>query len=90
MVFKVGKNTNVKSLGSAVAMEFEKTECIVIRAIGVQAVNQATKAIAVAGGFLGQKGKAIITKIGFASVDIPENAEGDRNITGINFACKIE
>lgn len=71
-IMKVSRNSNAKSLGSSIAKELEKRKHIYVRAIGVNAVNQATKGIGIAGGFLGQKGLACEVRIGFYDVPIDE------------------
>ncbi len=86
-MLRVAKSTNAKSLGSAIANEFEKFDTIVLRAIGVQAVNQTVKAIAIANGFLGQRGSIIHTVIGFQNVVVEDRA--DTTVTALNFMCKL-
>jgi stage V sporulation protein SpoVS len=94
VILKVKKTSPTKSLGSAIARELEKNPTVTCRAIGVQAVNQTVKGIAIAGGFLGQKGLSINVRIGFQTVHAPDDgsfhAEGDPvkdEITAINFLC---
>lgn len=71
-IMKVGRNSNSKSLGSSIAKELERRKHLYVRAIGLNAVNQATKGIAIAGGFLGQKGLACEVRIGFYDVPVDE------------------
>ena len=46
--FRVGKETNCKSLAGAIAEVVREKEELMINAIGANAVNQAVKAIAIA------------------------------------------
>jgi len=86
-ILRVAKTSNSKSLASAVARELEKNSSVSVRAIGVQAINQAVKGIAIAGGFLGQKGKSIVVRIGFTNINMTEE---QRVISAVNFDCKVE
>lgn len=92
---KAAKTTNAKSLGSAIAHELIKlaaskaeSKTIKVRAIGVQAVNQAVKAIAIANGFVGQQGMRIKAYIGFINVDV-QDRKIDK-ITGIIYTLVLE
>lgn len=84
--FKVGKGTNVKALGSAIARELERSGRVRVRAIGVQAINQANKGIANAGGFTGQRGKAINVRIGWDNVAMEEG----RDVSAIQYFCFLD
>lgn len=86
-VLWASKSSNTKALGSAISRELEKRDKLDVRAIGVSAVNQATKAISVAGGFLGQKGKSVTARIGFVDVTVPNR---DKPISAINWRLKLE
>lgn len=82
VILRPSKSTNAKSLASAMARELEKNPEVIAQAIGVQAVNQTVKAICIAGGFLGQKGKSINVRCGFFDVHV---ADREDDITAIRF-----
>lgn len=84
---KVAGGSKVKSVGSAIAREVLKRKQVAVRAIGVQAVNQTVKAIAIANGFVGQKGKVLWCRPGFDDVTVPDKME---EITAIRFIVKVE
>lgn len=84
--FKVKKDTNTKTLGSAIARELERRDKVRIRAIGVQAINQANKGIAIAGGFTGQRGKAINVRIGWENVTVEDN----RDVSALKYYCFLD
>lgn len=86
-VMKVRKGTNAKSLGSAIARELEnvKDKVVIVRAIGLPAVNQACKGIIIAGSFVGQRGKYIVIRMGFSNMAVDD--EDKDFITAIDFTC---
>ncbi len=92
IVLKASKNSNTKSLGSAIARELIKNYAsdteVQVRAIGVQAVNQAVKAIAIAGGFTGQQGRVVNSRIGFNNVAVVDREEGEQ-ITAMVFILSL-
>ncbi len=59
IVLKVSKKTAPVKLGSVIIRKLEEKEKITVRAIGVEAVNQAVKGIATAVCFSKEKGKSI-------------------------------
>lgn len=84
VVLKVSKTSNSKSLASAIAHEIVKEDVSVhLRAIGVQAITQAVKAIAISGGFLGQQGYSVYSRIGFTEVSVQDH-DVDK-ITAVKF-----
>jgi stage V sporulation protein S len=89
IVLKASKTSNTKSLGSAISRELVKSKEIQVRAIGVQAVNQAVKAIAIAGGFVGQQGRVINVRIGFNNVAVSDRLKDDQ-ITAIVFILSLQ
>jgi len=84
---KVGSGSKSKSVGSAIAREVMKHGTVEVRAIGVSAVNQAVKAIAIAGGFVGQKGRTLWNRPGFDDVKVDDKPE---KITAIRFTVRME
>lgn len=92
VILRPSKTTNPKSLASAIAKELEKEankKGIIIQAIGVGAVNQAVKALAIAGGFLGQRGQRIKCYTGFYDVTVKDRLDDDK-ITAIRFLLSLE
>lgn len=85
---KVRKTTNVKALASAITNALEEYDVINVRSIGVVANSQALKALAVVGGFLGQKGKSLHCRIGFEDIFV-EDRDAENPISAINFTCFV-
>lgn len=95
VVLRVKTTADVKKLSSAILHELEKcqgtSKVVVVRAIGVMAVNQAVKAIARAGGGAGQRGKFINSRIGFSNVSVEDSAheKEDKVISCIAIYCTL-
>lgn len=82
-ILRASGSTNSKKLASAISNELYVNESVAIRSIGVQAMNQTVKAIAIAGRYTGAKGFMIGVAIAF------ENIIGtqDKEISAIRFTC---
>lgn len=85
LIMRVSQSTNDKSLGSAIARELEKTGKVLVRAIGLPAINQACKGIIIANTFVAQRGKYIIQRSGFSNVKV-DDVDKD-HITAIDWTC---
>lgn len=85
-IMRVSKTTNPKSLASAIARELQSSKQIIVRAVGLPAVNQAAKGIIIANSFVGQRGKYIIVRLGFSNVSVNEE-DNTKEITSIDFHC---
>jgi len=67
-VLRVGAGSNPQAVASAIAHAiYEKRTCK-LRAVGAGAVNQATKAIAIARGYTAPRGLDLVCVPGFASI----------------------
>lgn len=88
-LLKVAKGSVPKSVGSAIARELEKHPLVIVRAIGVNAVNQAVKGVAIAGGFVGQRGKTLMTRIGLSNVPVEELGGGVESVEEHNGMPKV-
>jgi len=67
-VLRVGVGSNPQAVASAIAHAiYEKRTCK-LRAVGAGAVNQATKAIAIARGYTAPRGLDLVCVPGFASI----------------------
>ena len=77
---KVSAKTNVKKLASAIASIVSRNEKAELISIGAGAVNQATKAVAAANGFVAPHGMHLVSKISFDNVQA-----GDGNRTAIKY-----
>lgn len=86
-IMRVSKTTNPKSLASAIARELQNSKEIIIRAVGLPAVNQSVKGIIIANSFVGQRGKYISVRLGFSNVPIKGEDELNKEITSIDFHC---
>lgn len=85
-IMRVSKTTNPKSLASAIARELQNSKQIIVRAVGLPAVNQAVKGIIIANSFVGQRGKYIIVRLGFSNVAVNDDKD-TKEITSIDFHC---
>ena len=68
-VIRVGGSSNATSVGSVIAQAVSAGKYPKIRAIGAGAVNQASKACAIARGYVAPKGIDLVFIIGFDDVD---------------------
>jgi len=79
-VLKISAKTDPKKAAGALAEVIRKHGEAELQAIGAGAVNQATKAIAIARGFLAPNGIDIVCMPGFTDVKI-----GEEDRTAIKF-----
>lgn len=82
-VFKVSAGSDAVTLATAISMALQDTPEITARAIGVGAVNQAVKAVAIARGHVASHGRDLVTRIGFETVT---GASGDQ-ISAVVLRC---
>ena len=68
-ILRVGAGSNPQSVASAIAHAIYEFRACKIRAVGAGAVNQATKAIAIARGYTAPRGLDLVCVPGFASID---------------------
>jgi stage V sporulation protein S len=67
-VFRVKASASVPNLASAIAYAMYDDKRVVLRTIGAGALNQATKAVIVAQGYVGPRGMTLYTRPSFASL----------------------
>lgn len=82
-VFRVGAGSDPIALATVIVNELKKTPEVILRAIGVGAVNQAAKAVAIARGFVAGSGKDLVTRVGFQTV----SGKYDDDISALVFRC---
>jgi stage V sporulation protein S len=68
-VLRVGAGSNPQAVASAIAHAIYEKHTCKLRAVGAGAVNQATKAIAIARGYTAPRGLDLVCIPGFASID---------------------
>jgi stage V sporulation protein S len=68
-LLRVSAGSNPQAVASAIAHSIYETKQCKIRAVGAGAVNQATKAIAIARGYTAPRGLDLVCVPGFASID---------------------
>jgi len=68
-VLRVGAGSNPQAVASAIAHAIYENRTCKLRAVGAGAVNQATKAIAIARGYTAPRGLDLVCIPGFASID---------------------
>jgi len=80
---KVASGSNVKSVAGSIAKSILGNESVEVKAIGAGAVNQATKALAMARGFISVQGMDLYVAPAFTNVAI-----GSESKTAIKFVVK--
>ena len=68
-VLRVSAGSNPQAVASAIAHSIYETRACKIRAVGAGAINQAVKAIAIAGGYTAPRGMDLICIPGFTSIE---------------------
>lgn len=71
-ILRVKGSTSATSLAATIAHGIYAGKKISLRAIGAAAVNQAIKAVAIAQGYVAQKGYELSMKAGFDDVTMPD------------------
>lgn len=66
---KVSGGSSPQSVASAIAHALYENKKVKLRAIGASSVNQATKAIAIARGYVAPRGMDLTCKPGFTTVE---------------------
>lgn len=69
-VIRVAGNSSVKAVAGSITKSFDDKKEVEVYAIGASAVNQATKACAMARGFLATKGYDLVVAPGFSTTEI--------------------
>ena len=67
-ILRVSASSSAPSLASALSHAVYDGKPVVLRAIGAGAVNQAVKAVAIAQGYVGQRGISLLMRPGFTTV----------------------
>jgi stage V sporulation protein S len=68
-ILRISAGSNPQAVASAIAHSIYETQVCKMRAVGAGAVNQATKAIAIARGFTAPRGIDLVCIPGFASIE---------------------
>ena len=71
-VLKVSSKSAPNSVAGAIAGVVREKKCVELQAVGASAVNQATKAVAIARGYLAPTGVDLICKPAFVNVTIED------------------
>ncbi len=71
-VLKVSSKSAPNSVAGAIAGVVREKKCVELQAVGASAVNQATKAVAIARGYLAPTGIDLICKPAFVNVTIED------------------
>lgn len=82
-ILKVSSKSKAKRVAGAIARSIQEESSVKLCAIGAGAVNETAKAIAIAKGYVAQKGIYFSTDISFATVTI----EGKEK-TALEFTIK--
>ena len=69
-VLKVSTKSNPNSVAGALAAIIKEKNIVEIQAVGAGAINQAVKAIAIAGGFVAPSGRDIVCVPAFSDIEI--------------------
>lgn len=73
-ILRVSASSSAPSLAAAISHAVYDGKRVTLRAIGAGAVNQSVKAVAIAQGFVGQRGISLLVRPGFTTVKM---ADGD-------------
>lgn len=84
-MFKVKNNTNPNKLAGAIAITLREKKSAELQCIGAASVNQATKAMIIANGFLTATGMEMQIKPSFTTLEMEE-----KEITCIKFSINSE
>jgi stage V sporulation protein S len=68
-ILRVSAGSNPQAVASAIAHSIYETRGCKLRAVGAGAVNQATKAIAIARGYTAPRGLDLVCITGFSTID---------------------
>lgn len=74
-LLRVKGSSNPSSLASAISFAIYDGKKVILRAIGAGAVNQAAKAVAIAGGYVAPRGLSLTVRIGFATVKMEDGED---------------
>lgn len=74
-ILRVSASSNPTSLASAISHALYDGRKVVLRCIGAGAVNQGVKAVAIAQGYVGQRGITLSMRPGFTTVRMNDGAE---------------
>lgn len=69
-ILKVSSKSDAKNVAGAIAVSVQDDPPVKLMAIGAGAVNQTSKAIAIAKGYVAPRGIRFLTDISFATVEI--------------------
>jgi stage V sporulation protein S len=84
-ILRVGGSTSAEKLASTIAHKILDGKKVALRAVGAPAVNQATKAVIIAQGFVAPNGLVLSRRDGFIDVEMP-----DKIVTGILIRVLVE
>lgn len=84
LVLKASNSSNVESLAARIAHGVYDDELVAVRAIGAGAVNQATKACAIATSMAEDRGYDVSYVLGFDTV-VFHDADGDKEWSAMTF-----
>lgn len=77
-ILRVSNTSSPSALASAISHALYDSKKVTLRAIGAGAVNQAVKAIAIASGYVAQRGLSVSCKPGFETLFV-----GDQSVSAI-------
>jgi stage V sporulation protein SpoVS len=82
---KVAATSNPASVAGAIAKNYQEGKEVFLIAVGAGSVNQMTKAVAIASGYLAPSGISIGAKIGFTDTVIIDDAGNQKDRTAMLF-----
>lgn len=85
IMMRVAAKSSTAELAGAISHAVYDGKKVKLRAIGAGAVNQAVKSIAIAQGYVAQRGPSLATRMGFESVILPD--EGERTAMVFHLFC---
>jgi len=74
-VLRVGSASPAGTVAAAISHAVYDGKKPVLRCIGASAVNQGVKAVAIAQGYVGQRGLTLTMRPGFTTITMPDGSE---------------
>lgn len=86
-VIRVGGGSDPSAVASAISNAFYERQEVTLRAVGASAVNQASKSIAIARGYIAPRGLDLYCRLGFSNVP---SRDGKETISALVFRLSLQ
>lgn len=85
---RVSASSNPQKVAQAIAHAIYDRRRVIVRAVGAGAINQAVKAIAIARGYVAQRGMDLLCRPGFANIP-GRQEDGESTISAIVLSLSV-